>query len=86
MSRLAVSLVLVAACAAPQESYNTMPPGETSPRTEGGEDEPVCREEAVTGSTLKRTVCRTPSEMARDRDNARDFHERAGRAPPPPRL
>lgn len=85
MSRLAASLVLIAACAAPQEPRSTLPPGATPPTSEAAEDEPVCREESVTGSAITRTVCRTPEEIKRDRQNAQDFHEQANRTPVPRR-
>jgi hypothetical protein len=87
MLRLAASLVLIAACAAPQEPQprSTLPPGATPPTPEAAETEPECREEAVTGSALTRTVCRTPEEIARDRRNAQEFHEQANRTPTPRR-
>jgi hypothetical protein len=86
MLRLAASLVLIAACAASQEQpRSTLPPGATPPDPEAAETEPVCRDEAVTGSAIKRTVCRTPEEMQRERDGAQDFHERGNRAPAPAR-
>ena len=75
MSRLAVCLILVAACAAPQEATrSTSPPGATSPQAEVSEDHaPVCHEESVTGSNLTRTVCRSKSDEERERDDARTF-------------
>jgi hypothetical protein len=85
MSRLAASLVLIAACAAPQEPRSTLPPGETPPSPEASQSEPECREESVTGSAIKRTVCRTPEEMERERRNAQELHDQANRAPTPPR-
>ncbi|HWU85748.1 MAG TPA: hypothetical protein VN253_00630 [Kofleriaceae bacterium] len=81
MSRLAVSLVLVAAaCAAPQEPRNTAPPGATSPRAApSAEEAPVCHEESVTGSNLTRTVCRSKSDSERERDDAQTFSTKNSR-------
>jgi hypothetical protein len=85
MSRLAASLVLIAACAAPQEPRSTLPPGATPPTSEAAQTEPECHDEAVTGSAIKRTVCRSPEEVERDRRNAQDFHEQVNRTPAPRR-
>jgi hypothetical protein len=78
MPRVVMSLVLLAACAAPQETRSTAPPGGAQPRAEATGEEPVCHEEAVTGSMIKRTVCRTPAEIERDRRDAQDIHKQSG--------
>lgn len=81
MSRLAVCLILVAACAAPQETRSTAPPGATPPTAEvSDEHEPVCHEESVTGSNLSRTVCRSKSDEERERDEAKTFQMQNSRS------
>lgn len=93
MSRLAVSLLLLAACAAPQETHRTTPPGAGQPgATPAGAaspagasgDEEVCTEESVTGSNIRRTVCRSQSQIDRERDSARQLRERSNMHPGPP--
>ena len=87
MSRLAMSLFLVVACAAPQETRGTTAqPGTTQPApATSNEDEQECHEEVPTGSHVARTVCRSRSQKDRDRDQAEDFQRKAGFAPPPKR-
>lgn len=94
MLRLAVSLSLFAACAAPQETHGTTPPpgagqpgatpaGDATPAAASG-DEEVCTEESVTGSNIRRTVCRSQSQIDRERDSARQLRERSNLHPGPP--
>lgn len=79
--RIALSVVVLAACAAPAaQTRSTAPPGATEPIVEVSEEnEPVCHEESVTGSNLTRTVCRTKSQEERDREDARNFNHKTGR-------
>lgn len=91
MLRLAVSLFLLAACAAPQETHRTTPSGSGQPGAApaGGAaaasgDEEVCTEESVTGSNIRRTVCRSQSQIDRERDSARQLRERSNMHPGPP--
>lgn len=82
MLRLAVSLVLAAACAAPQETHRTAPPGATPPTAEAEADpgdEQICTEERTTGSNVTRTVCRSRSQVERDREDAQQFNAKTGR-------
>jgi predicted outer membrane protein len=78
MSRLAVSLLLAAACAGAQEPRSTAPQG-APPSAAAADDEQVCHEERATGSNLSRTVCRSKSDIRRDRDDAQQFNARSGR-------
>jgi len=79
MSRLAVSLFFVAACAGTQEPHSTSPQGATQAAGDSDEDGPVCHEERPTGSNMSYTVCKPRSERQRDRDQAQDFKARTGR-------
>jgi hypothetical protein len=82
MPRVILSLVLLAGCAAPQETRSTAPPSGAQPQSaEATGDESDCREEAVTGSMIKRTVCRTPEERERDRKNAQGLRKQSDLAP-----
>lgn len=86
MSRLAIPLFLLAACAASQEPSTTTArsPSTAAPAAaEPQEDETVCHEEASTGSLLKRTVCRSQSQVDQERRNADDMHRKANQSPPP---
>ena len=78
MSRLVLCLILAAACAAPQEPASSTlgPPSEQPANAEAARDEPVCKEEAVTGSNMKRTVCRSESQTDRERDDAQHLMRR----------
>lgn len=87
MSRLAVPLFLLAACAAPQETHGpTMgPPGTTQPAATDPEDEQVCREEVPTGSLVARTVCRSRAQIDREREEGQEFQRKGNLMPPVPR-
>jgi predicted secreted protein len=88
MSRLAMSLFLLAACAAPQETRGTTTaqPGTTQPASAtSSEDEQECHEEVPTGSHVSRTVCRSRSQKDREREQGQDFQRKAGFAPNPKR-
>ena len=84
MSRLAVLLCLLTACAAPQDTQGSTlgPPSSTPPAAaEPGDDEAACTEEAPTGSLVRRTVCRSQDQMDREREEGQEFQRKAGRAP-----
>jgi predicted secreted protein len=86
MSRLVIPLFLLAACAGSQEpsTTTTRSPSTAAPAAaEPQEDQEVCHEEASTGSLVKRTVCRSQSQIEQDRRNADDMHRKANQAPPP---
>jgi len=78
MARLALSLFLLAACAEAQTPRSSAPPGAT-PTAKDDDTEPVCHEEAITGSNMTRTVCRTKSQEERDREDAKAFSSKAAR-------
>lgn len=93
MSRVALSLLLLVACTAPQETHGTTPSGSGQPGATpeaaaspaaSKEDEEVCTEESVTGSNLRRTVCRPQSQIDRERDSARQLREKSTLHPGPP--
>ena len=85
MSRLAVPLFLLAACAAaPQETHApTLGPPSMTPPTAAApdEDEQVCREEVPTGSLVGRTVCRSRSQIEQEREEGQEFQRKALRMP-----
>lgn len=80
MHRIAVPLLLAAACAGTQEPRGTTP-GATAPTAAATDDsdEQVCREEHVTGSLRPRTVCRSKMEMRKDQHDAQEFSNRGNR-------
>jgi hypothetical protein len=78
MHRIAVSLLLAAACAGTQEPRGAAP-GVTAAETGDDSDEQVCREEHVTGSLRPRTVCRSKMEMRKDQHDAQEFSNRGNR-------
>jgi hypothetical protein len=84
MSRLAVPLLLLVACAAPQETSPTMGPPSTQPAAANSEDEQVCREEVPTGSLVARTVCRSRSQIDQEREDGQEFQRKGNILPPQP--
>jgi len=83
MSRLAVLWLLLAACAAPQETRGTTTaqPTTTSPAAASDEDEQVCHDETPTGSHVSRTVCRSKSQIDREREQGQEMQRKASFAP-----
>jgi hypothetical protein len=89
MSRVAMSLLLLSACAGSQDGRSTTPqgaatmtpPGETAPKAGGDPDEEVCQEEAPTGSAVKRVTCRSRAQVERDRQNAEEMQRRGNQLP-----
>lgn len=73
MSRIAVSVLFLAACAASQEQSATTlgPPSATEPTAaEPAEDDEVCTEERTTGTMITHTVCRSRAQVEQDRREA----------------
>lgn len=84
MSRLALPLFLLAACAAPQETRGTTQPSTTQPAAAASsEDEQVCHEEMPTGSHVARTVCRSRSQIDREREQGQELQRKGNLAPEP---
>ena len=87
MSRLAVFLLSLAACAASQETHGpTAGPASTTPAAAAApEDDQVCHEEVPTGSHVGRTVCRSRSQIDRERQEGQEFQRKGYIQPQKPR-
>ena len=69
---LAAALVL-GACGSTPARKTARPQPQTSSFADSDDDEDdelVCKEERMTGTNLSRTVCRTPDEIAEERNAA----------------
>lgn len=72
------ALTGLAGCGAPSRD----PAAPTAQSSGLGDDGAGCHSERRVGSNISREVCRTPEEVARDREDARDLM-RPGRVPLP---
>lgn len=77
-SVLLVAALALAACGSTPAHKTTSPRAHASSFADGDDDDDdlICQDERTTGTNMTRTVCRTPEEIADERNAAQMWEKR----------